>query len=404
MVDGLTTMSRAAPLALLAILLAGSLAGCLGGSGQDDAAQAAAAKEAAAKANLTANLTDDGTMPMNATAGAKPHNHDYWKGRERVTVFDADLNPQAMSGATFFALFGEQRAGAGGATFTLPDGQIVYEGTGKMEFTATYSDPTVSGVAIRYHGAEKTLWGAPLDLPSTKATTIEVTPEMSDEPHSSSSKWGFLLESSGNPGVANGKVHLKIDIIKMRNIELFPAHPDYFANRTFLKVMDKDVDMKGNGMAEDMQILATGGGDPPGFPPEHVIPMDTKTLLVRFELKSITSANPAADTSKYYFLYRAADTAFRYRVANSTGAEGKAIFYKIPVGQGQGDSFYAKTSQWLFVPYFQDNVQGNAIPLPCPPFGECFAWEVQGHATIYAFKDDVGPEALKAAMASPASA
>ncbi len=393
---------RAVALALL-LVLAG-LAGCLGGGGgPKEGGNATLASAAPTKAlNATAaNATDDGSQAANKTLGSVPHNHDYWKGRERVTILDADEALSPTGRDSFMATFGETRPALGAVSFTLPDGQIVFEGTGKMEVTATWSDPTISGLSLRYHGADTRTFTDPAQISSGAPLGFEVKAEQSDEPHSSSSKWAFVLEAGapGTPGVANGNVHVKIDIVKMRNIELFPAHPDYFAQKPYVKLMDKDVDVKGNGMAEDLQALASRDDAPPGFAPDHVVPMETKTILVKFDVKSVTSQNPTADLSKFYFLYRAADTAFRYRPANVSGHEEKAVLYKIPVGQGQGDAFYAKTSQWLFYPYFQDNAQGAQVPLPCPPFGECFSWEIQGHVTAYAFNSDVGPEALAKAMA-----
>ena len=40
---------------------------------------------------------------------------------------------------------------AGGMLFDLPDGQIVYEGAGAIEFTATWSDPRVTSIGFIYH-------------------------------------------------------------------------------------------------------------------------------------------------------------------------------------------------------------------------------------------------------------
>src|SRR5581483_1978073 len=297
----------------LALLLACalSLVGCLGVDKANLASQVDSSR-----ANATDARPIDGGTPAsagNASAGAVPHKHDYWKGKERVTVLQDDITLSPTNATSFLPLF-DQRPALGAAFLALPDGQIVYEGTGRLEFTATWSDPTITGLVLRYKSTGNPDYSQPEPLASGRALAIDVAPSMTDEPHAKSSRWGFFLEAdgTGGAGLADGKVSVRADIVKMRDIETFPAHPDLFAGAASVRVFDKDVEIKSESSVDNAKGFFTHSQTPPGFAPEKPVPPEATTLLVRIDVKSATSNMPAEDTSRLRLQYRTAESAVHY--------------------------------------------------------------------------------------------
>src|SRR5207248_9072900 len=114
-------------------MLSGAFAGCRSGSNggskkQDDVTSQS--MNASGASNATSATPGAGSaMDMseqNKSLGAQPHIHDYWAGRERVTLMDQDVDLDM--GSAFFYTFMEARAGragAGGEQVLLPDEAIV---------------------------------------------------------------------------------------------------------------------------------------------------------------------------------------------------------------------------------------------------------------------------------------
>ncbi|MEA3201466.1 MAG: hypothetical protein QOE90_2894 [Thermoplasmata archaeon] len=378
-------------LPLLLLALAGLLlGGCLGQG------KAPAPVLNTSSVNATAAVdTGSPTTISNVSTGAAPHKHDYWQGKERVTVLREDLTLAPTDGASFIPFFLDQKPAIGAAVLALPDGQTVFEGTGRLEFTATWSDPTITGLTLRYKSTGNPDYGAPAPLSSGKPLVVDVTPAMTDEPHAKSSRWGFILEADGpgGAGLADGKVGVKADIIKMRDIETFPAHPDLFAGADSIKLLDKDMTIKSDSSADTVQGFFTHTLTPPGFAPDKPVPPEAKTILVRLDVKSATSNMPLEDTSQVSMQYRTAESAFNYDDANQTKHDGKTYVFKIESDPVKGDGYYAKTSAWRLDPVITDNVQGQEVNCV---FGDCFAWSMDAHVTMIAYKDDVAPDAILA--------
>ncbi|MHB8605005.1 MAG: hypothetical protein ACYDCK_07075 [Thermoplasmatota archaeon] len=377
-------------LAVLAMML---VAGCIGGSGTG--APAAPSLSAAGEKSSSSNASDvpiDQGNSTNISTGATPHKHDYWRGRERVTVIDRDVPVTLQSRQAFFTLLTESRPAFGAAQVNLPDGQIVYEGTGRLEFTATWTDATVTGLVMRYASTGNPQLSAPIPLTSGTMVPIEVKADMTDDPHASSSLWRFVLEASGpgGAGVAQGTVHVKADIVKMRDIETFPAHPDLFHGQPLVKIVDKDMTLQSDDPTAGVEAFTQHDFTPAGFAPDAPVPPDAKSVLLLLTVKSATYNNPLGDSSKISMNYKTARSSFNERPANLTQQVGKVYLFSMHVGQGDGDSFYAKTSQWRFDPIIDDNVQGT--PLQCPLFfTDCFTWSMDVHVTAYAFQTVAGP-------------
>lgn len=332
---------------VLALLLG---AGCLGK--EDPAPADDAAQQAAAKGNQTAGIVDDGTSKAAIVdTGSKAHMHDYWKGKERVTLFEGDLQPD-MENATFATIFVSvfgKGVYAGGMLWQLPDGQIVYEGAGKMVLTASWSDPRVTGLAFEYRSAESPDYKPGGALENGKAFDLPLTPKMTDMPHSKSSRWGFGFAADQSPGAVLGPFHLKVEIVKLADIELFPAHPDFWQGNHSIQLLETTH----HGEVPSYVLRATQPATQGNFTEDLVnlarpVPMETQAI--RFNV-TITSAESTPGTvTSFGFFYHGADTQNPFRCAiKPTPSFPATLTWTVPATMDQSDSPYETGSRWQFL-------------------------------------------------------
>lgn len=338
-----------------------------------------------------ANATvDDGTKPMDVDVGHQPHIHDYWSGRERVTLMDETVDVDAPRAFmfTFFNLARQQPA-VGGTFVEMPDGAIVFEGTGKLEFTATWTDPTVTGVTLRYQHAGTTEYSEPMPLSSGEVVTIDVSPEMTDMPHESTSRWSFLMLPASGQSMF-GKVQVKVDIVKMRDIGLFPGHPELFGGAHTLTLFSGQAQSSQDNFVTSGVGFLTGGtfGDD-AILSERVVPMETLTMTANVTITDVTTS--VGEASDVWFLYKAADTR-RWEGANLVSGDMTTGVFQFawPVEMSQTDSPYADASQWMFT--LRVGTQTTGIGGPC---GGCSDVKVTYEAAIVAY-DARLPEAGEA--------
>jgi hypothetical protein len=345
-------MSERSTLAFLALLLVGAagFSGCMdnGGDAPTPEADAAAAQEQAA---VDANATvDDGTAEMPKDLGAKPHAHDYWTGKERITLLDQDVQVDPFT-AVFFSfvnVIGWQTPAVGGAFVQLPDGAIVFEGTGKLEFTATWSEPTMTGMTLRYRSAASTEFSEPVALGNGEILSLDVSPEMSDMPHEKTSRWTFLL-SPGSGQTMIGSFHAKVDIVKMRDIESFPGHPELFNGASTLTLYEGPATSSQTNFAVRAVTFVTAGGgvEEEYVRPTAVVPMETMAMTANV---TITSAAASVGKVNGAFLLVKPANSNGFRVPKMIASDPDAGTYQFAwlVDMEQTDSPYAKTSQWGF--------------------------------------------------------
>ncbi|HUR68859.1 MAG TPA: hypothetical protein VM370_06395 [Candidatus Thermoplasmatota archaeon] len=337
-------MRQLLSLPVACLLLATAFAGCMGGADEP-----AAPVEVAANQTDVSNATvDDGTSEMNTSVGAMPHLHDYWKGAERMTIMDDDVEVDQFSaiGFTFFDIF-MGTPGVGGQFFTLPEGSLVFEGTGKMEITASWSDPTVTGVGIRYKTPGSSDFSDTLPLTQAAPVSLDITPEMTDMPHDKESRWNFLLVPGATGQSVVGKVHFKMDIIRMRDITLFPGHPQLFLGEHTLTLFDGVAKSTQKNFATTIVGFATQNREDSSIRSGKVVPMETRTMTANV---TITSATANVGTvSSVDFLYKPAGS-FGSKMAQVISHDEAAGVYQFawPVEMQQADSPYAKESQWTF--------------------------------------------------------
>jgi len=332
------------------VLLVVLVAGCLG-----QGAPPTPATTDGATTPQSAPVNDDGTAKAAVVStGAMPHMHDYWKGRERVTLYDGELQPDNENAtfATIFQVMFGQSIAAGGMVWDLPDGQTVYEGTGSLELTASWSDPRVTGVGFIYHfyrGGQNGNWHTGGSLPNGKAFSLPITPDMTDMPHAKVSKWELGLGPDKSPGMLMGPFHLKVDIVRTTDIMLFPAHPDFWQGAHELTVFDGDHHGTQVSYVKRAAQPATQGN----FTEDEValiknVPMGT--LGMRFVVNVTSASSTPGQVIQLGLFVRGADT------TNMLRCEEKAldkvpstVIWEIPVKMEQTDSPYNNASDWKFL-------------------------------------------------------
>ena len=334
----------------LLVLAALLLAGCASPEAEDAPAadDANATTAAAAPLPPTEERVDDGTR---TDLGHMPHMHDYWKGKERVTLFDDDVAADELDPfMTGFQLLVQKQAKAGGATWFLPEGAIVYEGTGLLEMTATWNDPKVTSLAVSYRTPESQDFLPPVKMESGTALPIEVTPAMTDMPHSKTSRWAFEFAPADSPGATLASFHLKVDVVKMRDIGLFPAHPELFEGKTEKVIHAAEHSHSEVSYAKRApQLLEQGDFSEKEITPSQLVPMEAQWMLIEVDILDAT-ASPG-QVADIRFFYHGAD---RNVLGHPTilPIEGsladKRLVYAVPVTMDETDTPYGSASQWRF--------------------------------------------------------
>lgn len=331
---------RSAGLLLLSLLVAGCVA-------ELPAATSGVDEEVPPDAPTAA--TDKGSAPTKMDVGHMPHMHDYWSDRERVTLYDGPVDPGA-GGAPFAPFMGLPEGQLGRAAFALPDGATVMEGTGEMELTATWDDPAVTSLAFHYRIGPNDDWSAPLALPHGELVKLTVTPDMTDMPHMSASRWQLLFTPAEAPGALLGPFDLRVEIVKMRDIMLFPGHPELFGGSPEKTLHDKEhAHSETSYVMRAPNVLTQGGFGEKTVAPDELVPMETLAMRVEVDILE-TSASPG-EVAEIRFFYRAADTSYfgHPTVMPLEGSlEEKRLVYQFPVEPEQTDTPYGEESQWLF--------------------------------------------------------
>ena len=295
-----------------------------------------------------AERVDDGAR---TDLGHMPHMHDYWKGKERVTLYDDEVDPSAVDPFQVgFALLVQKQAKAGGAAWFLPEGAIVYEGTGLMELTATWSDPKVTSLSVSFRTPESQAFLPPVKLASGEALAIDVTPAMTDMPHSKTSRWAFYFEAADSPGAALAPFDLKVDVVKMRDISLFPAHPELFEGKPSKVLHDAEHAHSEVSYAKRVpNLLTTGAFGEKEVTPSQLVPMETQWMRIEVDITEATAA--PGQVADIRFFYKGADRSVishPYTLPVEGSLTEKRLVYAFPVTMEETDTPYGAESQWRF--------------------------------------------------------
>jgi len=318
-----------------------------------------------------------------------PHVHDYWAGRERVTLLDEDFTVQPPTalfwGAATTLFLGE--TAFGGAFVSFPEGAIVYEGTGRMEITVTWTDPSITGIRFLHRHAGSGELQPWIETPNGDTVVLDVAPEMTDMPHAQASRWGFLMTASGTPAVAVGTFSVRIDIVKMRDVAEWPAHPDLWDGEARLTVLDAEGEAPAR--VALTEVADTGPWAVPAdtLPAQRLVPMEAGTLRVTV---TILDRESAAGIDEIRLLARTAnDVAFDFTDQGKpveASDDGTTFTWERAIEMDETDNPYADASAWGF------RVVARAVnaPLPYCEHG-CYQAELRYH--IHAVVEKATPEA-----------
>lgn len=342
-------------LALAALLLT---AGCLGGTGENPDENADT--ERRASTNLTGEAAENfPEASENATYlqnqdYSDEHIHDYWNGADERILMDEVVETQLVRDVFLTAFWpfiaGEPRASVGNVWFTLPNGSFVPEGTGEL-FVEIDATAALKGgqVALAYRPANGDDFVF-LDPQAAQASwTIELTPEMADLPHSSSTRWYWLVSAEGPGAVLDGPINVRVTAKRLFDIEAWPEHPDFW-QQGHLTRLDL-ANLSGTyDYAEAREFMAEESGlVKVHLPPGVIVPPETKVLLVDFQY---TRSGDAKNTlnGEVELAVKEGSTAGYYRGMwwETIEREDGHKVYAIQVDESNQDSPYAAESGWAF--------------------------------------------------------
>jgi hypothetical protein len=378
-----------AVVAAFLILALPALAGCMqapaAAPGVNQDSRSTPSQTGGMDMSAMANMTN---MSPNATnLGDRPHIHDYWLGRTRVVLASEDV--KLSSDYTFDNVFGFRDASVGGAYYLLPKGETVYEGTGKMDITVDWTDPGISGLSFVYMDPTMPDWSQAQVLTKGQPLEMTIKPSQTDLPHSGASRWQFYFKGAGSPSVAYGTFHLKIEIVRVGNLTLFPAHPNFFGGGTSLLIMDCDTTSNAPGFANQIADFVTNTKpQAQGFtlPSGRIVPPETVLLTI-----SITPKDTASQVRGISLAYRSTNRT--YDQAKEMESPTKGTFnFRVGVTPDDVDSYYANSSQWRFYAYpYYSFANNGSVPSPGSLTQFCSSCSDQSiplHVTIRAYNTD----------------
>lgn len=368
---------RAAHGWLLALVLLS--AGCLGASDPEPAEPGASDGGSEAAPSPAA---DGVAAPVASGTDARPHLHDYWSGRERVTLFEDTVTPgdQETLDATFYALWINREASAGGMLWRIPDGAIVFEGTGELVVTATWSDPRTTSMGVSYRSGAGPDYSEAQALESAKPLTVPVSPDMTDMPHMTTSRWEFYFAPSSQPGALLGPFDLKVEIVKLRDVTLFPAHPDLFEGESEKVLLDADGRSAQVSYAKRVpNLVLEGAFGEHEMPLAELVPMETK--LMRFEVELRKASASVGEVAEIRFFYRSPGSQGLQPAEFVSGSvEEGFLVWEMPVEMEMTDTPYGKESQWTVLVEAATSLTGMD-----PTCGGCVDTDIEYHVRATAY-------------------
>ena len=402
--------SRSVAVALLAFSLA--LAGCLRGGDPPEVNDTPVINETTEQ---NATLPDGrgesaGLLETNKTeegVGGVEHKHDYWKGQDRVVLLDRPVSvscPPCMpdgEGSQPKSVAYVKLGALPGATEDAENDDgvpeegasaMVYEGAASVEILfqtpfvltadAPAPHPSPPALFVQYRSAADADWQAPLPVTYGTPVVVEVTPEMTDMPHSTRSLWVFRISTDRPESI---DVPMQVTVVKGRDVVDWPGHPDFYADKPSRVVMQQHVTTRMSGL--ESAFLYDSGGT--WANPEKLISWGTKEITVIVNVTSATNAYGAEPTGYFLEVHDATiigpEITFGSRHSEINGANDlKTYEFAIAVNETGMDGPYQPASRWGFrlMATFADFdlPTGGGIGL-CPG---CFPYDIEYDIVVIA--------------------
>lgn len=325
------------------LMVAGALAGCIGGSPTD----------AAAPANDSPDVVTDPSnysYARNASLDDGGHIHDYWDGRDRITLMDRTdvVNSLWLTSDLIHP-------------FRPPGGHVVPQGTATVEVTISWETS-----AISHHlppqlwiktAADDEAWHR-ADLEDGRTYEVPSSMERNDLAHQQLSAWSFQFRVPNpnepvpyEPLIFNGTVSIHVEAIRGLELPVFPGHPDPWNGSDRLPLLETTIDRFFTGNigcywgCQDMVHEPANGS---------IVPFDADVVEVVME-----SNETVPFPTRFGLAYHGAETRNFTRIQPDED-DGTRKVYRIPVRSGMGDGPYALQSQWRFMPYISEPVEDGA--------------------------------------------
>ena len=372
------------------VMLGGAFAGCLGGAKdggkKDVSTESVAPTGPAPNATVDAGMGNVDASDTNASLAHMPHLHDYWQSRERVTLMDSDIQVDAGGAMRYtFVDISRGNPAVGGAQFRLPDEKIVYEGTGKLEVTLTWTDATVTGTGLSYVSpASPSSYSAPKDMKSAAPLTVDVTPDMCDMPHAKNSQWGFLLLPNTAGQVVYGKIHVKVDIIRMRDITLFPAHPDLWRGAHELTIFKGSGSSTQDNVAVQLVNFVSRSQTDDAVKATGLVPMETMSMTGNLTIKNVQVEVGKAASVQLRVKTASSNQYYSAKLIKSDPAT-NTYWYAWLVDMRMADGSYAKESNWKFDVYVNADTTGQGTQFCRGGMGVCLDAKVDYELLVTAY-------------------
>lgn len=398
-------------LAVLAIVASLGLAGCIG---KPDAPLTNDTPVVNESGDQNATLPDGrgesaGLLETNKTeegVGGVEHKHDYWKGQDRVVLFDRVVGvscppcmpdgegtqPKSVAYVKLGKLPGASEDAEGEDGKPVEGGDaMVYEGAASVEVlfgapSVFSSDlpaphPAPPSLFLQYRSAADADWTTPQPVVYGTPTIIEVMPEMTDMPHSTHSLWVFRI-STDRPETID--VPMTVTVVKGRDVVDWPGHPDFYADKPSRVVMQQHVTTHMSGI-ESFALYDSGGT---WATPEKLISWGTKEITVIVNVTSAQNAYGAAPTGYFLEAHDATiigpEITFGSRHGDINGNNDlKTYEFALVVNETGMDGPYQPASRWgfrLMATFADVDTPAGGVGL-CPG---CFPYDIEYDIVVIA--------------------
>ncbi len=328
--------------AVALMVVSPALAGCFSDDGEPSPTLAPAAggnetmREVGANATGGLGAKETGVL-VNGTGG-RAHIHDYWGERQKVVVLDEvvrnDVYPIIPDRDANNGVFMKQ--------LRLAEGQLIYEGAGKIEILVSQPTDAIQGVRMRYRAANMEDFSEAVPIQFDQPLEIALTPKMTDMPHSTTSLWQWDFYSDGTAKPLYGSFKVTITVYKARNIEFWPGHPDFYADKPYRVLMDNKAGETRHFGFEELFFSQNRGSM---IKPDFLISMGTANVEL---FVNITQYSAPSEPTGYFVEFVNATRATIHRVSALEDSSGSFYHFSIPVHASAHDSPYADASRWQF--------------------------------------------------------
>lgn len=364
--------------------------------------------------NQTAELPDGrgesaGILETNKTeegVGGVKHEHDYWRGKDRVVLLDRPISlscppcmpdgegtqPKSVAYVKLGALPGAEGESQPQDGMTMEGANaMVYEGASSVEILlgspslpAPAAHPSPPQLFLQYRSASDSDWTSPVPVTYDTPLVIDVNEQMTDMPHSTRSLWVFRL-STDRPDFL--EVPMTVTVVKGRSVVDWPGHPDFYADKDTRLVMQQHVTTRMSGI-ESFALYDSGGT---WANPERLISWATKEIIVFINVTSARNQLGATPTGYFLEAHDARiigpEITFGSRHGDVNGNNDlKSYQFNLLVNETGMDGPYQPASRWGFrmMATFAD-VDG--VIGFCPG---CFPYDIEYDITVLALNKETG--------------